>query len=189
MLLFLGRIQPLKGADLAVDALAALEAFPDAFLVVAGGPSGPSGEEEVARIRDQAGHAGLDGRVFWYPPQPHELVSTFCRAADVCLVPSRTESFGLVALEAAACGVPVVASAVDGLRRLVRHGDTGLLVTERSASAFAAAVTTLLADPAGAEAMGARAAAAAARFTWRAAAAGLEELHADLAARHLVECR
>ena len=188
MLLFLGRIQPLKGADLAVGALARLDGFPDAFLVVAGGPSGPVGREELARIRRQAEEAGVDKRVFWFPPQPHELVSTFCRAADVCLVPSRTESFGLVALEAAACGVPVVASRVDGLRSLVRHGVTGLLVEERTAAAFAAAAGRLLADPVLAAETGARAAAQASRFTWRAAAADLEGLHRELADRRLVQC-
>jgi D-inositol-3-phosphate glycosyltransferase len=189
MLLFLGRIQPLKGADLAVGALAELKGFDDAFLVVAGGPSGPWGQEEVGRVRSQADAAGVGPRVFWFPPQPHELVSTFCRAADVCLVPSRTESFGLVALEAAACGVPVVASAVDGLRCVVRHGETGLLVPERSAPAFAAAVQSLLSDPAGAARLGARGRAQAAGYTWRAAAEAMEELQAELADRRLVECR
>ncbi|HET6812119.1 MAG TPA: glycosyltransferase [Acidimicrobiales bacterium] len=189
MLLFLGRIQPLKGADLAVEALAELKGFEDAFLVVAGGPSGPSGQEEVARVRAQAEQAGIGRRVLWFPPQPHELVSTFCRAADVCLVPSRTESFGLVALEAAACGVPVVASAVDGLRCVVRHGETGLLVPERSASAFAAAVGSLLADPAAAARLGARGRERAAGYTWRAAATAMEELQAELSDRCLVECR
>ncbi|HEX5265705.1 MAG TPA: glycosyltransferase [Acidimicrobiales bacterium] len=189
MLLFLGRIQPLKGADLAVGALAELQGLPDVFLVLAGGPSGPSGADEVARIRAQVTAAGLERRVFWFPPQPHELVSTFCRAADVCLVPSRTESFGLVALEAAACGVPVVASAVDGLRCVVDHGQTGLLVPERSAPAFAAAVASLLVDPVRVERMGAHGAARAAGYTWRAAAQGMKDLQADLADRRLVECR
>ena len=71
------------------------------------------------------------------PPQPHHLLSSYYRAADVCLVPSRSESFGLVALEAAACGTPVVASAVGGLRTLVDHGHTGFLVEGRDPDVFA----------------------------------------------------
>ena len=70
-------------------------------------------------------------------PQPHALLSTYYRAADVCLVPSRSESFGLVALEAAACGTPVIASAVGGLTTLVDHGRTGFLVEGPDPAAFA----------------------------------------------------
>jgi D-inositol-3-phosphate glycosyltransferase len=116
MLLFVGRIQPLKGADVAVRALAALD-HADAFLVVVGGPSGPEGEAEVERVRHLVADLDLKDRVFFRPPQPHELLSTYYRAAEVCLVPSRSESFGLVALEAAACGTPVVAAAVAGCAR------------------------------------------------------------------------
>ena len=188
MLLFLGRIQPLKGAELAVETLERVAAArPDAFLVVAGGPSGPEGQDELDRVRDRVHAGGLDGRVRWFPPQPHELVSTFCRAADVCLVPSRTESFGLVALEAAACATPVVASAVGGLRTLVVDGATGFLV-ERRPEALSAAELALLADPVRAAGMGGQAAAHAARYTWRAAAARLRALHAELSEGALVEC-
>ena len=78
------------------------------------------------------------------PPQPHHLLSSYYRAADVCLVPSRSESFGLVALEAAACGTPVVASAVGGLRTLVDHGHSGFLVEGRDPEVFAAYTEELL---------------------------------------------
>ena len=188
MLLFLGRIQPLKGADLAVGALAELHDHPDAFLVVVGGPSGPDGEHELAGLQKAVTAGALDRRVYWFPPQPHELVSTFCRAADICVVPSRSESFGLVALEAAACGVPVVASAVGGLRTVVRDGETGFLVASRSAVEFAAAARRLLKAPEEAARMGRNAALAARRYTWRAAANRLRDLHGDLASRVLVEC-
>ena len=80
----------------------------------------------------------MSERVRFAAPQPHHMLSTFYRAADVVLVPSRSESFGLVALEAAACGTPVVAAAVGGLRTLVDHGRTGFLVEGREPTVFAA---------------------------------------------------
>ncbi|MGH9223106.1 MAG: glycosyltransferase, partial [Acidimicrobiales bacterium] len=97
VLLFVGRIQPLKGADVAVRALAKL-ARTDATLVVVGGPSGPDGPAELRRVRALVGELGLADRVWFVPPHPHEGLPAFYWAADVCLVPSRSESFGLVAL-------------------------------------------------------------------------------------------
>src|SRR5204863_8363777 len=132
--------------------------------------------------------AGLGDRVVFRPPQPHHLLSSYYRAADVCLVPSRSESFGLVALEAAACGTPVVAAAVGGLTTLVDHGRTGLLVEARAAADFACAVDELLADPARAGAMGAAAATRARGYTWSLTAARLRRIYADLTVRGLVEC-
>ena len=81
-------------------------------------------------------------------PQPHHLLSTYYRAADVVLVPSRSESFGLVALEAAACGTPVVAAAVGGLRTLVDHGRTGFLVEGRDPRRSPRRIDEILDDPA-----------------------------------------
>ena len=187
VLLFVGRIQPLKGLDVAVRALAEL---PDrgAVLVAVGGPSGLDGEVEEAKVRLLAEELGVEDRIRWVPPQPHYLLSTFYRAADVVLVPSRSESFGLVALEAAACGTPVVAAAVGGLRTLVEDGRTGFLVEGRDPDAFAAATDELLAHPALAVAMGAHAAARARTFTWSTTAARLRRLYADLTARALVDC-
>ena len=80
-------------------------------------------------------------------PVPHHLLSTYYRAADVVLVPSRSESFGLVALEAAACGTPVVAAAVGGLRTLVDHGRTGFLVEGRDPAVFASYAAQVLDSP------------------------------------------
>jgi D-inositol-3-phosphate glycosyltransferase len=189
MLLFVGRIQPLKGADVAVAALAEVcHRHPDAFLAVVGGPSGPDGDRELTHLHTLVEELGLAGRVHFVAPQPHELLSTWYRAADVCVVPSRSESFGLVALEAAACGTPVVAAAVGGLTTLVDHGQTGFLVDERAPQAYAASIAAVLDDALGAAAMGAAAAARARRYTWSVAAGRLRRLYADLTARQLVQC-
>jgi D-inositol-3-phosphate glycosyltransferase len=187
VLLFVGRIQPLKGLDVAVRALAELR-DQSAVLVAVGGPSGLDGQVEEAKVRLLAEELGVDDRIRWVAPQPHYLLSTFYRAADVVLVPSRSESFGLVALEAAACGTPVVAAAVGGLRTLVEDGRTGFLVEGRDPDAFALATDELLAHPALAAAMGADAAARARTFTWSTTAARLRRLYADLTARALVDC-
>ena len=148
VLLFVGRIQPLKGLDVAVRALAELDDRHDAVLVVVGGASGTDGRPEVERIEKLAADLGVSDRVRFAAPQPHHLLSTYYRAADVVLVPSRSESFGLVALEAAACGTPVVAAAVGGLRTLVDHGRTGFLVEGRDPAVYAAYAEQILDQPA-----------------------------------------
>ena len=189
LLACVGRIQPLKGFDVAIRALGLLdERVANAHLVLIGGPSGPEGEAELQRLRTLAQAFGLTDRVHLLPPQPHELLSTFYRAADLVLVPSRTESFGLVALEAGACGTPVVASAVGGLTTLVDDGVTGYLVETRDATAFADAAATILGNPLLAAAMGDAAARRAARYTWPATAARLRRLATDLTRRELVDC-
>jgi D-inositol-3-phosphate glycosyltransferase len=187
LLLFVGRIQPLKGLDVAIGTLAQLER-PDAQLVVVGGPSGPDGDVEVTKANLLAEELGVADRVRWVDPQPHHLLATYYRAADVCVVPSRSESFGLVALEAAACGIPVVAAAVGGLRTLVQHGTTGYLVEDRQPDGFARAVHDILRDDATARAMGDAAAARARGYTWSTTAARLRRLYSDLTVRQPVVC-
>jgi D-inositol-3-phosphate glycosyltransferase len=187
MLLFVGRIQPLKGLDVAVGALAALD-DERAQLAVVGGPSGPDGPAELASVLELAVDLGVRERIRFVPPQPHHLLSSWYRAADVVLVPSRSESFGLVALEAAACGRPVVASDVGGLRTIVESGRTGFLVGGRAPEPYAAKVALLLDQPELAAELGRAAAARAAGFTWSTAAARLRRVYADVAARALVDC-
>jgi D-inositol-3-phosphate glycosyltransferase len=189
VLLFVGRIQPLKGLTVAIGALAELSSrHPDAVLVAVGGQSGLGGSEEMAAAQALIARHGLQDRVRFVAPQPHHMLSTYYRAADVCIVPSRSESFGLVALEAAACGTPVVAAAVGGLRTLVDEGVTGFLVDTRDPADYAGAVATLL-DDHGLSAKIAEAAAERARgFTWSTTAARLRRLYADLTSRSPVSC-
>ena len=189
LLLFVGRIQPLKGVEVAVRALGQLRGtHPDARLAVVGGPSGPRGQAEVDRMVALVDRLGLADRVLFVPPRPHELLSTYYRAADVCLVPSRSESFGLVALEAAACGTPVVASDVGGLRTLVDHGRTGYRVEDGDPRAFAGRVEEILDDPVLAERLGTAAVLRAREYTWARAAHRLHDIYEELTAGRLVEC-
>jgi D-inositol-3-phosphate glycosyltransferase len=190
LLLFVGRIQPLKCADAAIETLAELRARGGEpyRLVVVGGPSGPHGEKSLQSLHDVADARGVREHVHFVAPQPHELLSSYYRAADVCIVPSRSESFGLVALEAAACGTPVVASAVGGLTTLVDHGHTGYLVEDRDPAAYADAVRRTFDEPLAAERLSTASVLRARQYTWRAAARTLVELHDELAAGRLVEC-
>jgi D-inositol-3-phosphate glycosyltransferase len=190
LLLFVGRIQPLKRADVAVRTLAVLvgQGLPYR-LVVVGGPSGPHGEDAYDDLLHLIKGLGVEDRVTLVSPQPHELLSTFYRAADVCLVTSKSESFGLAALESEACGTPVVASAVGGLTTLVEPGSTGYLVTEPAPERFAEFVTRIVDSPALAKRLSVAAATHARDYTWRDAAATLVDLYAELSGRRLVECR
>jgi len=188
VVLFVGRIQPLKGPDVAIRALHDL-GRPDAILLIVGGASGGSGDREVERAHQLVDELGLHDQVRFVAPQPHHILSTYYRAADVVVVPSRSESFGLVALEAAACGVPVVASAVGGLLSLVEHGRTGFLIEERDPVDFAKAIARILDEPVLAEAMRLDSARRASRYTWGFAAARLRRLYTDLTVRQLVACR
>lgn len=192
MLLFVGRIQPLKGLGVAVRALGELRRrgpkLSRTELVVIGGPSGPQGEREREAVGALVAELALQDNVHFLPPQRHEMLSTFYRAADACVVPSRSESFGLVALEAAACGIPVVASAVGGLTTLVDHGHSGFLIDSRSPTEYADALSLLLTDERLAAAMRRAAVRRAGEYTWATAASRLSRRVAALASRTLVAC-
>jgi D-inositol-3-phosphate glycosyltransferase len=187
VLLFVGRIQALKGTDLAIRALAALD-DPKTVLIVVGGPSGSDGSAEQTRVHALADELGVSGQIHWVSPRRHERLADYYRAANVCIVPSRSESFGLVALEAAACGTPVVAAAVGGLRSLVAHEHSGFLIDGRDPVDFAAPVERLLADEILAGEIGANAVARSARYSWSMTAGRLRRLYGDLVARALVRC-
>ena len=192
IVLFVGRLQALKAPDLAVRALRALDdVLPDdglpTRLVVVGGPSGPpSGVAHPAGLRALAQQLGVEDRVAILAPRPQQELAALYRAADVVVVPSHSESFGLVALEAQACGTPVVAADVGGLRSIIGAG--GALVQERTPEAYAAAMAPFLLD-AGVRAAASRAAGLMAkRYSWDATAdATLSVYRHLLAARSTVE--
>jgi D-inositol-3-phosphate glycosyltransferase len=187
LLLFVGRIQPLKGVDVAVETLAEL-GVDDARLLIVGGSSGLEGGDEVRKLEKLISDRGLVDRVIMVPPQPHHMLSTYYRAADVCLVPSRSESFGLVALEAAACGTPGVASDVGGLRTLIEHGRTGFRIAGRDPRDYAEATRRILESPVLADELSRQAADAATTYTWTTMAARLRRVYDDLGAREPVDC-
>jgi D-inositol-3-phosphate glycosyltransferase len=182
VLLFVGRLQPLKGADTAIEALGHLIAWgrlrkDEAALVIVGGASGVAGAAEPARLRRLAEDLGLAEVVRFVDAQPHSELPRYYQAADVCLVPSHAESFGLVALEAQACGTPVVAAGVGGLRSIVRHGQTGFLVQPGASAAFAERVWRILSDRPLATNMGRLAVCGSSDFSWERSADELSDLY------------
>ena len=160
---FVGRIQPLKAPDIVLRAAAKL---PRVHVVIAGGPSGNglASPDGLARL---AGELGIADRVTFLPPQSRADLVTLFRAANLVAVPSYSESFGLVAVEAQACGTPVVSAAVGGLPVAVRDGISGSLVSGHDVGDWADALDRLLRlDPPLAAAMSRAAAAHAATFSW-----------------------
>jgi D-inositol-3-phosphate glycosyltransferase len=160
---FVGRIQPLKAPDIVLRAAAKL---PGARIVVAGGPSGSglASPDGLVRLADEL---GIAQRVTFLPPQSRADLVTLFQAANLVAVPSYSESFGLVAVEAQASGTPVVAAAVGGLPVAVRDGISGTLVSGHDVGDWADALDRLLRlGPSQAEAMSRAAAAHAATFSW-----------------------
>jgi D-inositol-3-phosphate glycosyltransferase len=174
VLVFAGRIQPLKGPDVVLRAASSLLRLCPGLasrLVVAivGGPSG-SEVGAPGRLSSLASALGIAGCVRFEPPCPQPELADWYRAADVVLVPSHSESFGLVALEAQACGTPVVAAAVGGLRTAVRDGVSGVLVEGHDPAVWARVLAGLLAAPARLVELARGAREHAAAFSWPATA-------------------
>lgn len=163
MVLFAGRLQPHKGPDIAIEAIARLS--PPVRLVIVGGPSG-TGTEHPEALAELATDLGVADRVTFVPPVDQRQLADWYAAADVVCVPSHSESFGLVAVEAQACGTPVVAAGVGGLPTAVVDGVTGVLVASHDPGDYAAALGTVLNDRGLRTTMGAKATMHAAGFTW-----------------------
>lgn len=180
IVLFAGRLQPHKGPDVAIEAMARLDAT--VRLAIVGGPSG-NGTEHPEALAELAAELGVTDRVSMVPPVDQLQLADWYAAADVVCIPSHSESFGLVALEAQACGRPVVAAAVGGLPTAVVDGVTGVLVDGHDPADYAAALATILNDEALRDTMGAKAVIHASGFTWEATVDQLLATYAKAARR------
>ena len=181
MLLFVGRIQPHKGPDVLVRAVAEMLTHSPHLraklaLVIMGGASG-SGHAEPERLRAMAKFLGVDDVVHFMDPVLRSDLPDWYRAADLVCVPSYSESFGLVALEAQACGTPVVATAVGGLRTAVSDGISGSLVDGHDPKAWASVLNRLLLEPQRRVVLSMGAIEHAAKFGWERTARGTLDVY------------
>jgi D-inositol-3-phosphate glycosyltransferase len=144
VVLFVGRIEPLKGIDILIGAAAALHDGRKFRVLVVGGDG--STIDQINELRAQAKKLGVDHHISFVGAVDHSQLPTYYSAADICVVPSYYESFGLVAVESMACGTPVVATHVGGLASTIVDGETGYLVTQRLAAPFADRIGTLMTD-------------------------------------------
>ncbi|MCF3106219.1 D-inositol-3-phosphate glycosyltransferase [Streptomyces roseoverticillatus] len=181
--LFAGRIQPLKAPDVLLRAVAELldrqPALRSRIVVpVVGGPSG-SGMAKPEGLQKLAARLGIADVVRFRPPVGQEQLADWYRAASVLVMPSHSESFGLVAAEAQACGTPVLAAAVGGLPVAVRDGESGFLVDGHDPADYAAVLGRFADEPGLAGRMGDAAARHARRFGWDTAAAATAEVYTE----------
>jgi D-inositol-3-phosphate glycosyltransferase len=179
VILFTGRLERLKGVEILIHALVAIldsRTARDVRLLVLGADStngileaGVHGGER-ARLEALAVEVGVDDRVDFLGPVNHEDLPSYYSLADVCAVPSYSESFGLVAVEAEACGTPVVASRIGGLRQLVLDGITGYTVAGHEPMAWADALRRVIDDPTARSVMGPAARRLARAYSWESSA-------------------
>lgn len=180
LVLYVGRIEPLKGIDILLRAAAEMEGR-FSLLVVGGDSKDARRKAELERLAQEI---GITERVFFQDAVSHERLPLYYNAADICVVPSYYESFGLVALEAMACGVPVVASRVGGLLETVRDGETGYLVPWRCPEPFAERLEMLLANEPLRRSLGRMARAAVERFRWSEVATRVEDVYHELVSQY-----
>jgi D-inositol-3-phosphate glycosyltransferase len=183
--LFVGRLQALKGPDVAIRTVAeAARRDPgttrDLVLLVVGGPSGAQAESFIEELRALARGEGIEDRVRFMSPRPHDELPWVYAAADVLLMPSRTESFGLAALEAQACGVPVIGAAVGGLATVVEHEKSGFLVPGHAPADHAERLLAVLGDPVVARRLSTGARAVAMGFPWENTVDRLLDVYGEL---------
>lgn len=192
LVLFVGRIDPVKGIDTLFEGFQRLVrehvwAGPAPRLVFVGGlieidDSGSTMDADLQRLARRAEELGLSDHVLFHGAQPRERLPLYYNAVDVCAVPSRYESFGLVAVEAMACGTPIVASQVGGLRFTIEDGVSGLLVPHSDPVALGDALRHVLTDHDLRSRMRVGARQAAIRFSWQTITTAMLRLYEQLAA-------
>ena len=173
------RLQPLKGIDLAIEAIAAVPADLRPDLLVSGDASADF-DGYVDELKDLASRHGVLPHVHFIGPQSRVDLARLFRDARLVLVPSHSETYGLVALEAAASGVPVVAAASGGLREAVVDGVTGMVLESRDPAVWAAAIADIVSNPESARNLSAAARERAEHFSWARSAEGLLEVYRGL---------
>lgn len=131
VVLFVGRIDPLKGLDRLIEALKHINGEQPPLLMVVGGDQHSHSQMEA--LRKLAGELGIEHRVVFVGAVAQEKLPLFYSAADICVIPSYYESFGMVALESLACGTPVVAADIGGVRQIIRHSEIGQIASDNSA--------------------------------------------------------
>ncbi|PFG29782.1 glycosyltransferase [Paramicrobacterium agarici] len=181
-LLAAARLEPLKGLDLAIEALAQLPRDGRPDLVVSGGAT-TGFDDYPDELRSLAERLGVADRVHFIGPQSRDALADLLRGARIALVPSHSETFGLIALEAQACGTPVVASDAGGLREAIVDGKTGILVPVRQANAWAGTISALLRDPERCAQLGAAGRERALTFTWERTARATVNVYESLLGR------
>ncbi len=144
VVLFAGRLQPFKGLDLLLHAMTNLPNHGTTRLLVVGGNSGDN--DELGKMNALTNELGIGNMVDFVGAVEHEKMPLYYNASDICVVPSYHESFGLVAVEALASGIPVLAARVGGLATIVKDGETGYLFEERSPEALAAYLCLLMSE-------------------------------------------
>ena len=174
-----GRLQPLKGLDLAIEAIAAVPEPIRPELVIAGDASADY-DGYIDELRSLAARHGIERNVRFVGPQSRVDLALLLSGARVVLVPSHSETYGLVALEAAASGVPVVAAAAGGLREAVLDGDTGVVLASRDPKVWAGALTQILSNPAFARRLSLAARERAEHLDWPRSAEGLVTVYRAL---------
>ena len=178
VVLYVGRIEPLKGVELLLRCIAGVEHNSEYKLLVVGGRL--HRDRQLAQLRTLAQELGIGEKVNFLGSLPQEELPYYYNAADVCVVPSYYESFGLVALEAMACGTPVIARRVGGLLNLVRDGYTGYLIPWHCPDPFAERLEVLLASNSLRKAMGRAAHSWAQQWSWDLVATQVEEAYQEL---------